>query len=43
LTGSGVDLHEIIVKSPQFKDAIWEYGYRLVEQDGGMQVSPLTR
>jgi phosphomevalonate kinase len=43
VTGSGVDLQEIIVKSPQFKDAVWEYGYRLTEHNGGMQVLPLTR
>lgn len=43
ITTSGVDLQEIIVKSPQFTHAVWDYGYRLTEQDGGMQVLPLTR
>ncbi|KAF2667381.1 phosphomevalonate kinase [Microthyrium microscopicum] len=41
-TSTGVVLEEIIVKSPQFKDAIWEYGYRRSEKDGGVLVHPLT-
>ncbi|PIA88579.1 putative phosphomevalonate kinase [Cercospora beticola] len=40
-TSKGIVLNEIIVKSPQFLDAIWEYGYRLTERDGGVQVVPL--
>ncbi|KAL1303591.1 hypothetical protein AAFC00_006956 [Neodothiora populina] len=39
---SGVVFSEIIVKSPQFQNAVWEYGYRHAEQDGGMQVTQLT-
>ncbi|KAK8250664.1 phosphomevalonate kinase-like protein [Phyllosticta capitalensis] len=40
-TGSGVSLSEIIVKSPQFVGATWEYGYRLAEDGGGIQVTQL--
>ena len=40
-TASGVTLNEITVRSPQFKDAAWEYGYRQVERDGGVQVTQL--
>lgn len=38
---SGVVFSEILVNSPQFKDAVWEYGYRMAEKDGGMQVTQL--
>ncbi|KAF2869733.1 ribosomal protein S5 domain 2-type protein [Massariosphaeria phaeospora] len=38
---SGVTLSEIIVRSPQFRGAVWEYGYRLVERDGGIGVTQL--
>lgn len=38
---SGVAFSEIIVKSPQFQNAVWEYGYRLAEKNGGMQVTQL--
>jgi phosphomevalonate kinase len=41
-TKSGVTLSEIIVRSPQFKGAAWEYGYRLTEADGGIAVTQLT-
>ncbi|KAF2472264.1 Phosphomevalonate kinase [Lindgomyces ingoldianus] len=40
-TNSGVTLSEIIVRSPQFKEATWEYGYRLTEHDGGIGVTQL--
>ncbi|PNS18375.1 hypothetical protein CAC42_6192 [Sphaceloma murrayae] len=40
-TSPGVILSEIIVQSPQFLDAIWEYGYRLCPGKGGMQVTEL--
>ncbi|EMC91875.1 hypothetical protein BAUCODRAFT_134639 [Baudoinia panamericana UAMH 10762] len=40
-TSSGVTLNEIVVQSPQFADAVWEYGYRLTEQHGGIQVVQL--
>ncbi|KAF2632278.1 Phosphomevalonate kinase [Macroventuria anomochaeta] len=39
---SGVSISEIVVKSPQFRDAIWEYGYRAKEADGGMSVHTLS-
>lgn len=40
-TCAGVILSEIIVRSPQFRDAEWRYGYRLTENDGGIQVTQL--
>jgi phosphomevalonate kinase len=40
-TTSGVDVQEIIVRSPQFRDALWEYGYRLAENDGGVETTQL--
>lgn len=38
LTGS-----EIIVRSPQFRDAEWRYKYRETEGDGGIQIIQLKR
>lgn len=40
-TSNGVVLNEITVNSPQFLDAVWEYGYRLAERDAGVEVTPL--
>ncbi|KAK3203631.1 hypothetical protein GRF29_106g111039 [Pseudopithomyces chartarum] len=40
-TKSGVSLSEIMVRSPQFRDAAWEYGYRLTEGEGGIAVTQL--
>ena len=40
-TSDGVSLSEIIVRSPQFRDAEWRYGYRLTENDGGIEVTQL--
>jgi phosphomevalonate kinase len=40
-TTSGVNVQEIIVRSPQFRDAIWEYGYRWTDHDGGVEVTQL--
>ncbi|KAF2433880.1 ERG8, Phosphomevalonate kinase [Tothia fuscella] len=40
-TTNGVDLQEIIVKSPQFVGAVWEYGYRSTENNGGVEVTQL--
>lgn len=40
-TSKGIVLNEIVVRSPQFLDAVWEYGYRLTERDGGVKVTPL--
>lgn len=40
-TTSGVTLSEVTVRSPQFSQAVWEYGYRLSERDGGIDVTPL--
>lgn len=38
---SGVAFSEVVVRSPQFQNAVWEYGYRLAENDGGMEVTQL--
>jgi len=40
-TASGVSLEEIVVRSPQFTEAIWQYGYRLTESEGGVKVTQL--
>jgi len=40
--GSGVTISEIIVKSPQFQGAIWEYGYRSKGEDAGISVTQLS-
>lgn len=40
-TRNGVVLNEIEVTSPQFQDAVWEYGYRLKEEGGGVEVTQL--
>jgi len=40
-TSRGVALEELIVRSPQFREARWEYGYRAVEADGGVRVTQL--
>ena len=34
---------EILVRSPQFKDAEWRYGYREVEGNGGIEILQLKR
>ncbi|MCJ1359556.1 MAG: phosphomevalonate kinase [Icmadophila ericetorum] len=41
-TTKGVSLSEIIVRSPQFTDAEWRYGYRSMENGGGIEVTQLT-
>lgn len=41
-TRSGVTINEILVTSPQFREAIWEYGYRLQNEDGGIAVTQLS-
>ena len=40
-TKSGVVLNEIVVNSPQFENAVWEYGYRQSENEGGIRVVQL--
>jgi phosphomevalonate kinase len=35
--------NEIVVKSPQFKQAIWNYSYRHEESIGAVQVSQIRR
>ncbi|TVY25443.1 putative phosphomevalonate kinase [Lachnellula hyalina] len=38
---SGVELSEIVVQSPQFLEATWNYGYHLNGDDGGVNVTQL--
>ncbi|KAG4428342.1 hypothetical protein IFR05_016176 [Cadophora sp. M221] len=40
-SSSGVELSEIVVQSPQFREATWNYGYRLAENQGGVEVTQL--
>lgn len=40
-TSPGVTLSEIIVRSPQFREAEWRFGYRQTEDDGGVEVTQL--
>lgn len=40
-TSSGVDLSEIVVQSPQFREALWSYGYHLTGDHGGVEVTQL--
>ena len=40
-TSPGVQLNEIVVDSPQFREAQWTYGYHLADDDGGIQVTQL--
>jgi phosphomevalonate kinase len=40
-TSSGVELSEIVVQSPQFLEASWNYGYHLAGHDGGVDVTQL--
>lgn len=41
-TTAGVSISEIVVTSPQFREAIWEYGYRSQESHGGISVTQLS-
>ena len=40
-TSPGVDLSEVIVRSPQFRNAQWRYGYRETEDHRGIQITQL--
>lgn len=40
-TRNGVVLEKIEVTSPQFQDAVWEYGHRLKEDGGGVEITQL--
>jgi phosphomevalonate kinase len=40
-SSSGVEISEIIVHSPQFQAASWNYGYNLVKGRGGVHVTQL--
>jgi phosphomevalonate kinase len=40
-TSQGVQLHEVVVDSPQFLDAQWRYGYHLAPEGGGIKVTQL--
>ncbi|CAE7012214.1 hypothetical protein CFE70_002194 [Pyrenophora teres f. teres 0-1] len=41
-TRAGVTINEILVTSPQFREAIWEYGYRSQSEDGGIAITQLS-
>jgi phosphomevalonate kinase len=41
-TKAGVTISEVVVTSPQFNEAIWEYGYRSQGQDAGISVTQLS-
>ena len=41
-TRSGVTINGILVTSPQFREAIWENGYRLQDGDAGIAVTQLS-
>jgi hypothetical protein len=40
-TSTGVQLSEIVVQSPQFHDASWNYGYHLTGDEGGVNLTQL--
>jgi hypothetical protein len=40
-SSSGVEISEIIVHSPQFQAASWNYGYNLVKDQGGVHITQL--
>ena len=40
-TSPGVELSEIVVHSPQFRDAVWHYGYHSTGEQGGVRVTQL--
>jgi phosphomevalonate kinase len=40
-TSSGVQLSEIVVQSPQFRDALWSYGFHLAGERGGVALTQL--
>lgn len=40
-TSPGVTLQEIIVQSPQFRQATWRYGFSTAPHDGGINVTQL--
>ena len=42
-TSSGGRVGEMVVSSPQFRDARWEYGCKVAEQGGGIEVTQLRR
>jgi phosphomevalonate kinase len=42
-TCDGLTPSEFIVRSPQFRDAEWRYGYREIEDNGGIEVIQLSR
>lgn len=40
-TADGVTLSEVVVKSPQFAHARWEYSFRETEGRGGISITQL--
>ena len=41
-TTEGVTLQQVIVRSPQFTDAVWSYGYHTAAAGGGVAVTQLS-
>jgi len=41
VTSPGVVFSEITVQSPQFLDAVWEYGYRMAGTNSGVHITQL--
>ncbi|CAG8982517.1 hypothetical protein HYALB_00002297 [Hymenoscyphus albidus] len=41
-TSTGVELSEIVVESPQFREASWIYGYHLTSEQGGVNITQLN-
>ena len=42
LSSEETALSEVVVRSPQFRDAEWRYRYRETADDGGVEVSQLS-
>jgi phosphomevalonate kinase len=40
-SGNGKALSEIVVESPQFRDALWKYGYQFTETASSVRVIQL--
>ncbi|KAK2624374.1 hypothetical protein QTJ16_006324 [Diplocarpon rosae] len=38
-TGADIELADMVVQSPQFRDASWTYGYRQAGEHGGVEVT----
>ncbi|EGP84585.1 unnamed protein product [Zymoseptoria tritici ST99CH_3D1] len=40
-TSNGIVINQFTAHSPQFLEAVWDYGYRLTERNGGIEVTQL--